>query len=97
MSRHRPVAGIAVLLYLALGVWMGYAVADERHGTSGLHSLDPIFGAITVVVYLGGAALLFRNVRAGKRWWMLLVPVAFVPMLLSALIVSLLALGGRFY
>jgi hypothetical protein len=96
MSRHRPVAGIAVVLYLGLGVWMGYAVADQRHGTSGLHSLDPIFGAITVIVYLGGAALLLRNVRAGKRWWMLLVPVAFVPVLLSALIVALLTLGGRF-
>jgi hypothetical protein len=96
MSRHRPAAGIAVVLYLAIGAWMGYAVADQRHGTSGLHSLDPIFAAITVIVYLGGGALLYRSVRAGKRWWILLVPAAFVPVLLTALIVSVLALGGHF-
>ena len=95
MSRHRSVAGIAVLLFLGLGVWMGYAVGDERHGTRGLHSLDPVFAAITAIVYLGCGALLFRNVRAGKSWWAVLLPVALVPALLSALIVSLLALGGR--
>ena len=93
MSRQRPVAAIAVLLYLGLGVWMGYAVGHPRHGTSELDSLDPAFAAITAIVYLGGGALLFRNVRAGKRWWTLLVPVAFVPALLTVLIVCLLALG----
>jgi len=96
MSRHRQAAGIAVALYLAIGAWMAYAVGDQRHGTNGIHSLDPIFAAITVIVYLGGGALLFRGVRAGKRWWILLVPVAAVPVLLTALIASVLMLGGRF-
>ena len=96
MSRYRPLAGFAVFLYLGLGAWMGYAAAHPRSGSGDLASLDPVFAAITAIVYLAGGALLVRNVRAGRSWRALLVPVAFVPVLLTVVIVVLLALGGRY-
>jgi hypothetical protein len=95
MSRNRPVAGIAVALYLGLGVWMAYSLGRPRDGAGDLDALDTAFAAITALVYLGGGALLVRNVRAGRSWRMLLAPVAFVPLLLTGLILVLLALGGR--
>jgi hypothetical protein len=95
MGKHRLAVGVAALLYVGLGAWVVYIIAFPiSDQSSDLSSLDPVAYGIIVGVYLAGAALLIRWARAHRTWRVLLVPIAFVPAALLALIGTLLAIDA---
>ncbi|MGZ4392574.1 MAG: hypothetical protein ACXVRK_10730 [Gaiellaceae bacterium] len=95
MGKHRLVVGVATLLYVGLGAWVVYIIAFPiTDQNSDLRSFDPVANGIIIGVYLAGAALLFRWARARRTWRVILVPIAFVPAVLLALIGTLLAIDA---
>lgn len=95
MGERRPAVGVATLLYLALGGWVVYINAfpvDDQN--SDLSWFDPVGRGVVIGVYLVGAALLIRWARAGRTWRVLLVPIAFVPAALLAVMGTLLAVDA---
>ena len=85
---------IAVLLYLADGGWIGFGiVTGTSDKSSELGGFDPVFDVIFVVLYVAGAVLLSRRMRAHRTWGSLLVSLAFVPVLLLVTFVFLMSLN----
>jgi hypothetical protein len=95
MGKHRLAVGVAALLYVGLGAWVVYIIAFPiSDQNSDLSSFDPFAQGIIIGVYLVGAALLIRWARAHRTWRVLLVPIAFIPAALLALIGTLLAIDA---
>ena len=81
---RRLATAIAVTLYVALGVWVGYFVARPADPSEDMSAYKTDWDVTLVLVYVVGAILLVRFAKRGHTLRSATVPLLVVPAWVAA-------------